>query len=262
MLLGVAWRNKTLSVHLHGVDVGSRLTRRGRQALHLQEGLDVLHFWLVGAVGHCLAFGGEDACSFPLGVLCLLQQRENNSYAMSPTFVYVHCIMHYVYVNHKKCSEACRSGDGTLHCHIGCTPHSSHQQLGAGAWCQTSCLWHWHQELPHNLSNVEKYVLLTLATAKVTVAIQGRVQQNFWHWFGLQSLTLIVLSYDQYQDKIMNLMHYLWCYIILYAPPNPNCTVIWPHIIIKKWESVLFPGREMLMLTRMLEDIIVNHGNA
>lgn len=44
VLLAVAWGNKTLSIHLHSVKVGSCLTRRGRQALHLQKGLDVPHF--------------------------------------------------------------------------------------------------------------------------------------------------------------------------------------------------------------------------
>lgn len=41
--LGVSRRDKALSVYLHGVQVWSRLTRGGRQTLHLQERLDVLH---------------------------------------------------------------------------------------------------------------------------------------------------------------------------------------------------------------------------
>lgn len=73
MLLCVAGRNKALCVHLHGLQVRSGLARRGRQALHLQEGLDVPHFRLVGAVGHGLALGGQDARGLPLGVLRLLQ---------------------------------------------------------------------------------------------------------------------------------------------------------------------------------------------
>lgn len=73
VLLGVARREETLGVHLHGVEVGSRLASRGRQTLHLQEGLDVPHFGLVGAVGHRLALGGQDARRLPLGVLRLLR---------------------------------------------------------------------------------------------------------------------------------------------------------------------------------------------
>lgn len=73
VLLCIARRNKALCVHLHGLQVRSRLARRGRQALHLQEGLDAPHLGLVGAVGHCLAFRGQDARSLPLGVLRLLQ---------------------------------------------------------------------------------------------------------------------------------------------------------------------------------------------
>lgn len=42
--LGIAWGDKTLSIHFHGIKVRSCLTRRRRQALHLQEGLDVPHF--------------------------------------------------------------------------------------------------------------------------------------------------------------------------------------------------------------------------
>lgn len=76
MLLGVARRNKAFSVHLHGIQFWGCLTRRGRQALHLKEGLDIPHFGLVGAVGHGLALGSQNACSFPLGILCLLQQGQ------------------------------------------------------------------------------------------------------------------------------------------------------------------------------------------
>lgn len=78
VLLCIACRNKALSVHLHGLQVRSCLARRGRQALHLQEGLDVPHFGLVGAVGHGLALGGQDAGSLPLGVLSLLQPEGRN----------------------------------------------------------------------------------------------------------------------------------------------------------------------------------------
>lgn len=80
VLLCVAWGNKALRVHLHGLQVRSRLTRRGRQALHLQEWLDVSHFWLVGAVGHRFALGGQDACCLPLGILRLLYQWENTGH--------------------------------------------------------------------------------------------------------------------------------------------------------------------------------------
>lgn len=43
VLLGVSGGDKALSVHLHGIQVWSSLTRRGRQTFHLQERLDVLH---------------------------------------------------------------------------------------------------------------------------------------------------------------------------------------------------------------------------
>lgn len=72
VLLGVARGEKTFSIHLHGFDIRSCLTRRGCQALHLQKWLDVSHFWLVGAVSHCLALRGQDTCSFPLGILRFL----------------------------------------------------------------------------------------------------------------------------------------------------------------------------------------------
>lgn len=136
VLLGVARRNKTLGVHLHGVDVRRCLARRGRQALHLQKGLDVLHFWLVGAVGHRLALGSQDACSFPLGVLCFLQHRAiaGQQQDINPR----------VEAERKWC-------ESVLHCHIGCRPHSSRQQLGAAAWCQTSYPSRWHRGPPHNL---------------------------------------------------------------------------------------------------------------
>lgn len=80
VLLCVAWGNKALSIHLHGLQVRSCLTRRGRQALHLQEWLDVPHFWLVGAVGHRLALGGQDARCLPLGILRFLYQWENTGH--------------------------------------------------------------------------------------------------------------------------------------------------------------------------------------
>lgn len=73
VLLCIARRNKALGVHVHCLQVRSCLARRGRQTLHLQEGLDVPHLGLVGAVGHGFAFGGQDARSLPLGVLRLLQ---------------------------------------------------------------------------------------------------------------------------------------------------------------------------------------------
>lgn len=76
MLLCIARGNEAFSIHLHGIQVRSYLTRRGRQALHLKEGLDLPHFGLVGAVGHGLALGGQDTRSFPFCVLCLLQWSE------------------------------------------------------------------------------------------------------------------------------------------------------------------------------------------
>lgn len=91
VLFSVAWGHKALRVHLHGFEVGGCLTRRGRHTLHLQERLDVLDLCPVGAVGHRLPLGGQDAGSLPLGVLILLySQRAKNKY--SDRKIRINCI--------------------------------------------------------------------------------------------------------------------------------------------------------------------------
>lgn len=138
MLLGVAWRNKAFRVHLHGIQFWRCLTRRGRQALHLKEGLDIPHFGLVGAVGHGLALGSQNARGFPLGILCLLHQGQR----------YLECQR---FIKPRKDHQTTTNWN-YWHCRSGCKPHSCHQLPEAAVWCQISCPSHWRLEPPHNLN--------------------------------------------------------------------------------------------------------------
>lgn len=71
---GIAWRDEALGFHIYILWLRGSLGTHG-PVLHLQEGKDLLHLGLVGAVGHRSALGGQNTGSHPPSVLILLKHR-------------------------------------------------------------------------------------------------------------------------------------------------------------------------------------------
>lgn len=73
VLLQIAWGHQALWVDISGDWLNELRVRV--HVLHLEEGQNVLDFQVVRAVGHGLPFGGQAACSHPVGVLFLLEKK-------------------------------------------------------------------------------------------------------------------------------------------------------------------------------------------